>query len=149
VVRLFASLLLVLLVLLTALGGGACTRDDATAVPGVRLGMSPRDVRDRFVPGGEGTFQTHVGAGDDTVLEWTGKDGGLGFARARFEFHLGMLVAVRARTTAPIDAEQVSLTPRTVTVRAPAEGGGTSLVVLARDCPTHKDEAEGWASKTR
>jgi hypothetical protein len=132
-----------------ALGLG-CTRDEASeALPNVRLGMAPRDVRDRFKPAGEGSWQTALGTGDDTVLEWTAREPGAPIAQARFEFHLGMLVAIRARTNEPSSKESVALTPKTVTVRAPAREGGTSVTVLARDCPTHKDEAESFASRAR
>jgi hypothetical protein len=111
--------------------------------------MSPRDVRARFAEGGQGTWQTNVGAGDETVLEWTAREDGARIAEARFEFHLGMLVAVRARLAEPIAEERVETTPRTVTVRAPGEAGGTKLTVLVRDCPTHGDEAATWAAKAR
>ena len=116
-------------------------------MPNVRLGMAPRDVRERFRPGGEGTWQTALGTGDDTVLEWTSRDAKSPVAQARFEFHLGMLVAIRARTTETSRREEVSSTPKTVTVKAPAREGGSSITVLARDCPTHKDEAESFAAK--
>jgi hypothetical protein len=66
---------------------------------------------------------------------------------ARFEFHLGMLVAIRARFRESSSREDVALTPKTVTLRAPAPEGGTNVTVLARDCPTHKDEAESLAAK--
>lgn len=141
--RLLASSLLAL----TLLFGGACTRDEKEAVPNVRLGMAPRDVRERFRPGGEGSWQTALGSGDDTVLEWTARDAESPVAEARFEFHLGMLVAIRARLNESVSREDVSTTPKTVTSRGPAREGGTSVTVLARDCPTHKDEAESLASK--
>ncbi len=128
--------------------GTACTREDKNeAIPNVRLGMAPRDVRSRFQPGGEGSWQTAVGAGDDTVLEWTSHDPKSSVAQARFEFHLGMLVAIRAHTNDALPAEQVSATSKTVTLRAPAHEGGTNITVLARDCPTHKDEADALAIK--
>ena len=112
--------------------------------------MAPRDVRDRFDGGGEGVWQTKVGGGagasDDTVLEWNASGATTRATRARFEFHLGMLVAVRAHLREPIETSKVDLTPKTVTVRAP-EGGGTDVTILARDCPTHHDEAEALAAK--
>ncbi len=138
-----------LLLALTLLFGAACTRDEKEAVPHVRLGMAPRDVRERFQPGGEGTWQTALGAADDTVLEWTARDAKAPVAQARFEFHLGMLVAIRARLNETVSREDVSATAKTVTLKAPAPEGGTSVTVLARDCPTHKDEAESLASKAR
>jgi hypothetical protein len=127
----------------------SCTAAEPDMVPNVRLGMAPRDVRDRFKPGGDGTWQTALGKGDDTVLEWTGTDPKARLSRARFEFHNGMLVAIRARAPEPSARELVSATKMTVSVRAPAPEGGTNVTVLARDCPTHHDEAEGLASRAR
>ncbi len=144
-------LLLVVIALLAACDA-ACGRDAPNeVVPGVRLGMAPRDVRDRFDGGGEGAWQTKVGGGgvgasDDTVLEWNASGEKARATSARFEFHLGMLVAVRAHLREPIGASRVDLTPKTVTVRAP-EAGGTEVTILARDCPTHHDEAEAFAAK--
>lgn len=142
----FRAFLLAVVLALTA-----CTRIETDAVPNVRLGMAPRDVRDRFEPGGEGTWQTSVGAAaDDTALEWKTKGGPSRVKDARFEFHLGMLVAIRATTSEPAPAgEQISTTRNTVTVRRAAPGGGTEIAVLARDCPTHRDEAERLAAKAR
>lgn len=130
---------------------GACTRIEPDAIPNVKLGMAPGDVRDRFEPGGPGGWQTSVGKAEgDTALEWKAKDASAKVREARFEFHLGMLVAVRATTNeAPPSAEKVSATPATVTVRRAANGGGTELAVLSRDCPTHKDEAASLATKAR
>ncbi len=119
--------------------------------------MTPRDVRERFAVG-EGSWTTTVGAGDDTVVDWTAardtsgqgsaKAGGASVAHARFEFHLGMLVAVRADLAGGAAAERISVTPRTVTVRRGEPSGGASLTVLARDCPTHKAEASAWVAKS-
>lgn len=128
----------------------ACTRLETEAVPHVKLGMAPKDVRDRFEPGGEGTWHASVGkAADDTAIEWRANDVQASKTKdARFEFHLGMLVAVHATTRDPAPAsEQVTVTPTTVSVRRAATGGGTEIEVLARDCPTHKDEAERLAKK--
>ena len=138
-----------------ALAQGGCAREAASDVlPGVRLGMSPRDVRERFDRGAEGAWQTKVGAGsgDDTVLEWSAAVPTTRATHARFEFHLGMLVAVRAhlRTTA-FERERVELTAKTVALLSPgpASRGGTDVTMLARDCPTHHEEAESLASKAR
>lgn len=127
----------------------ACSREAPNeALPGVRLGMAPRDVRDRFDGGGEGTWQSKVGGGagatDDTVLEWIATGEKTRATRARFEFHLGMLVAVRAHLREPIEAQRIDLTAKTVTLRAP-DSGGTDVTILSRDCPTHHDEAEALA----
>ncbi|MBX3197687.1 MAG: hypothetical protein KF850_15235 [Labilithrix sp.] len=143
------TLLLGLIVALTLALGAGCSREERETIPNVRLGMAPRDVRGRFQPGADGSWQTALGTGDDTVLEWTSRDGRGSVTHARFEFHLGMLVAIRARLNESVSREEVSTTPKTVTVRAPAREGGATLTVLARDCPTHKDEAESLAAKSR
>jgi hypothetical protein len=134
-----------------AIGLAGCSHDPPDPIPNVRLGMAPRDVRDRFHPpnGDPGAWQTALGAGDDTVLEWTARDPQSSIREARFEFHLGMLVAIRAKTTDKLGREEITSTTKTVTVRSPAKEGGTSIAVLARDCPTHKDEAEGYVAKSR
>ena len=131
---------------------GACSAAPADPVPGVRLGMTPRDVRDRFDPEAAGTWKTNVATGpsanDDTVLEWTSSAGAekSKATDARFEFHLGMLVAVRAHLREGSTAEHIDTTPRTVTLRTP-QGGGTEVTLLARDCPTHHEEAESLAAR--
>ena len=132
-----------------ALALAACGQDAPDAIPYVRLGMAPRDVRDRFKPGGTdpGTWQTAVGQGDDTALEWTSHDTQSSLSTARFEFHNAMLVAIRAKSNAKTSKEEISTTPRTVTVKSPADGG-SEIIVLARDCPTHKDEADAFAARS-
>ncbi len=131
----------------------ACGRETANeALPGVRLGMAPRDVRDRFAPGGAGSWQTNVGGGgpgasDDTVVEWSANGDSSRVTHARFEFHLGMLVAVRAHLREAAKGEpRIETTPKTVSMLAPV-AGGTDVTLLARDCPTHHDEAESLAAK--
>ncbi len=137
------------LVLAFSLALAGCSQPEPDAIPNVKLGMSPRDVRDRFDTTGSGSWQTAVGTGDDTVLDWTAKDSSAKFAHARFEFHLGMLVAVRARSSDRATGEQIAATPKTVTLHKPDPEGGTSVVILARDCPTHKDEAEALAARAK
>jgi hypothetical protein len=125
----------------------ACTRAEPDALPNVKLGMSPRDVRDRFAE--QGSWETRVGgAADDTVLDWTSTASASSVAHARFEFHLGMLVAIHAHLREPSSADRVSTTAKTVTLRRPAEGG-TDVTVIARDCPTHHDEAESIVKSHR
>ena len=133
----------------------ACHGEPASeTLPGVRLGMSPRDVRDRFDGGAEGSWQTKVGGGagasDDTVVEWNASSDKSRVSHARFEFHLGMLVGVRAhlRPGAVKPEARTEATPKTVTVLAPV-ADGTDVTMLARDCPTHHDEAESLAAKAR
>jgi hypothetical protein len=151
--RRLLAVVVALLTLAVALFAVACNQEAANeAVPGVRLGMAPRDVRDRFQGGAEGTWQTKVGGGagasDDTVLEWNAAGETSRATHARFEFHLGMLVAVRAHLRDPVREPRVDVTAKTVTLRAPG-AGGTDVTILARDCPTHHEEAEALAAKTR
>lgn len=148
IARLLSALGLLLIAL--SIASSACSREvPSAALGGVRLGMTPRDVRDRFDGGGAGAWQTKVATvRDDTVLEWTATGEGSRATRARFEFHLGMMVAIRAHLREPIGGERVDVTPRTVTVRAPA-AGGSDVTILARDCPTHHDEAESIVVKAR
>jgi hypothetical protein len=135
----------------------ACTpAAEREPIPGVRLGMSPRDVRERFEGGADGAWQTKLGGGagatDDTVIEWSAVGVKTRASHARFEFHLGMLVAVRVhlRDPAPPRA-RIDTTPKTVTLWSPAtpSEGGTDVTILARDCPTHHDEAEALVVKLR
>lgn len=132
---------------------GCARTDGAEALPAIKLGMSPRDVRARFETATQGSWTTKIGSspGDDTILEWVAADpASAKITTAKFEFHLGMLVAIRAHLREPVAAEVVDLTAKTVTSRAPsaASGSGSDLVVLARDCPTHRDEAEAVASRS-
>jgi hypothetical protein len=138
-----------------AMSIAACRHDPASeTLPGVRLGMAPRDVRDRFEGGADGSWQTKVGGGagasDDTVVEWSAGSDRSRVSHARFEFHLGMLVAVRAhlRDGGAQPEARIEATPKTVTMLTPA-GGGTDVTMLARDCPTHREEAESLAAKAR
>lgn len=131
-----------------------CSRADAAeALPAIKLGMSPRDVRARFEPSTQGSWTTKIGSspGDDTILEWVAADTtSARITTAKFEFHLGMLMAIRAHLREPVAAEVIDLTAKTVSSRAPSgpSGPGSDLVVLARDCPTHRDEAEAVASRS-
>lgn len=94
-------------------------------------------------------WQTTLGSGAEAVLEWSAREPGTRVERARFEFHLGMLVAIRARLRGGSPAERIDATPKTVTVRRPALAGETDVTVLARDCPAHHHEAEALAARGR
>jgi hypothetical protein len=88
-----------------------------------------------------------MGQGDDTVLEWTSTTSAGAFTQARFEFHLGMLVAIRARATQGGRRENVHATAKTVTAWSVNSSGTYDVAVLSRDCPTHHDEAESLAAR--
>ena len=51
--------------------------------------------------------------------------------------------------TSTVDAARyrIAVTAKTVAIRRPDERGGVSFTVLARDCPTHRDEAATWVAK--
>lgn len=134
--------------LLAVVAVAACgRREPPETFHGVRLGMTPGDVRARFqpprgadgpaswrsVPGGEGTLEYSVPSRD--------------VPNVRFEFHSGMLVAVRA-TLEPGDSAsrgaRRDLHPGSVLVRAP-RGSAVEVTWLSRDCPTHKLEADRLA----
>ena len=127
----------------------ACGKAEPEGVPNVKLGMAPRDVRDRFAAGDQGTWQTSLPdrASDDTFLDWSSPSPTSRFDHARFEFHLGMLVAIRAHARDASSGERIDATAKTVTLRRPAAEGGTDVTVLARDCPTHKGEADALAHR--
>lgn len=99
--------------------------------------MSPRDVRDRYAQPCAGQFAVDDGAPGAMALSWEASCG-----KARFEFHAGMLVAIRASVPAddPLaKGDAVSVLPAYVIGRAPA-ADGVDLRILARDCPDHADE---------
>lgn len=114
--------------------------EEGTEVHGIALGMTPREVRERFktaVPG-----QWRFVAGDDPALEWL-PSGPSSVERARFEFHGGMLVAVRLLLSAADPAAQgarLGVSTASVLARRGLTDGRVELVLLARDCPTHAEE---------
>ena len=129
---------------------------------GARLGMSPRDVRDRFTPAG-GTWKSDAMA-DDYAIAWEPPKGALPTdpLAARFEFHMGILVAIRAKvppSAAPAQGPTYVITKaavlRRLETRSTSEGPGpvpapyTYIDVLARDCPTHHAEAEGFVESSK
>ncbi|HEX7600741.1 MAG TPA: hypothetical protein VF316_04010, partial [Polyangiaceae bacterium] len=132
----------------------------------VRLGMSPRDVRDRFTPAG-GTWKSDAMA-DDYAIVWepSRTPAPADPLEARFEFHMGILVAIRAKvppsaafaqgpryvvTKAAVLRRLETRATNESTTPAPASALYTYIDVLARDCPTHHAEAQGFvtASETR
>ncbi|CAN5267331.1 hypothetical protein BH09MYX1_BH09MYX1_49560 [soil metagenome] len=153
-----------LFVLLAFFGLSACQGETMPDVYGLRLGMTASDVRDRFWGTG-GSFKADVAA-DDYAIHWTpgasteAKDpSGKSTAfepnptAMTFEFHMGTLVAVRGQVPAGASiahgAEYVT-TKSAVLHRAAVPGGGNvSIDLLARDCPTHKAEADRFVSAAK
>lgn len=126
---------------------GCGRREAPETFHGVRLGMTPGDVRTRFrpPPGADGHAAWRSVPGGEGVLEYSVPPNEA--PKVRFEFHSGMLVAVRA-TLDPGDAAsrgpRRDLNPGSVLVREP-QGPQVTITWLSRDCPTHKDEADRLA----
>jgi len=105
----------------------------------VKLGMTPGDVRAKIdLP--PGTWRANPG--EEMTLDYSPTTGDV--PKVRFEFHSGMLVAIRA--TLPTNDPAASsipleVTPGAVISREKSGPQSTALTWLSRDCPTHKDEA--------
>lgn len=138
---------------------GGCRPREIPDFYGVRLGMSPRDVRDRFSPSG-GTWKSDAMA-DDYAIAWAPprSPAPADPLEATFEFHMGILVAIRAKvppSAAPAKGPSYVVTKggvlRRLETRPTNESPGVASVpytyidVLARDCPTHHAEAEGFVT---
>jgi len=133
------------LVLLTGLGATSLAASALAplgappSVLGLRLGATPDMVRARLT---SASFRTELG--EDVALVADGAIAADVAPGARFEFHDGQLVAVRLDLLPNHpDAHGVPLiaTPATVLARAPA-GDLVHVSLLARTCPTHREEAE-------
>lgn len=109
-------------------------------VRGVRLGMTPDQVRERFDRGAPSSWRTEIAGTDLSLIR--APSGSLD-REARFEFHEGMLVAMRFDLSADApeaSGDPITISTASVTARTRGQGGRVSLVVLARDCPTHAEE---------
>ena len=113
-----------------------------TEFHGVRLGMSAHDVREAF------DRALSVDMSDELALVWTRDEGqtfhdpALGDVQnARFEFHLGLLVAIRATgQTGRRDHHELTLSHAALRRVADDTQGRATLTLIARDCPTHAEE---------
>lgn len=113
---------------------------------GTRLGESPAAVREHFLERASGTW-TSGQVAKDFVLDWTATAARTGLVSARFEFHSGVLVAVRADldpNSPEARGEHVDSFPSHIVVRERRPDSRVNLHVLARDCPTHADEVRRW-----
>lgn len=135
------------LVLLTGLGATSLAASalaplaapSPPSVLGLRLGATPDMVRARL---GSTSFRTELG--EDVALVADAPISDDVAPGARFEFHDGQLVAVRVDLRAGHDdasGDALHATPATVLSRAP-EGDFVRVRLLARTCPTHREEAE-------
>lgn len=119
---------------------GSGSPSEMPTIRGVRLGMTADQVRQRFERGAQASWRTEIAGTDMTLIRAAG--GSLD-REARFEFHDGMLVAIRMDlpSEAPeASGDRIAISPASVTSRTIILDGRTSLAVLARDCPTHAEE---------
>jgi hypothetical protein len=125
---------------------GDTIRDDqaSTTFHGVRLGMTPSDVRARYeLPGDFRATTTEEG---DYLLDFAPDETSEASVHsARFEFHLGLLVALRAEI-APgdpwADDRGVTVTESAVRETTEESPDRVQVTLIARNCPTHADEVQ-------
>ncbi len=107
---------------------------------GIRLGMSVSAVRSGFDAAGR--FEARPNGESGWALDWRAATPGR-VRSATFEFHEGLLVAVRAE----VDREDslasrlgTTLTPGVVRRVTRRNDGAFDVLILARSCPAHADE---------
>lgn len=125
------------------------THTNRTDFHGARLGMSASSVRSAF------PRPLSVDLSGELALTWSAAsssasssvaseplvDDALGTVTdVRFEFHLGLLVAVRATGESASTETQFSLTDAAFRRVADDSQGRATLLWIARDCPTHAEE---------
>lgn len=106
----------------------------------IRFGMTPADVRATFAaPTAEGS-RWRVDSAGETALEWRG-----GNRFFRFEFHNAQLMAVRAVVESrdpSTHGRALEVSTAAVLRRVVREDGRVELTLVARDCPSHAEEAQ-------
>lgn len=118
----------------------------ADAHAGVRLGMTARQVRERFEPArAGGSWETSMGEEGLVIMDWTppattpGSSAAEG--EARFELHEGLLVAVRATVSNPeMPTQPLIVSAGAVRRHQSLEPEGARITLLARSCPVHRAE---------
>jgi hypothetical protein len=128
--------------------------DRPLVVHGARLGLGTADLRARLDVPARGAWR--VEGGDALTLTWIPDPTDPASASAavprelRFEFHDGLLVAIRARldpahplASGPPFVE----TAGSVVERSRAEESLVALTQLASDCPTHAAEARALRAR--
>ena len=117
-----------------------CAPPAPEPILGVRLGMTPTQVRDRFDPAGPGTFRSEA-MDEDFALVWE-PEADSAVRGARHEFHLGQLVAMRLTVSedAPEASGAAILTTDLSVLTRESVAEGVAITWLARSCPTHADE---------
>ena len=115
-------------------------------IHGVRLGMTATEVERRFDAAPEGRWNAAPGC-EGGALEWAPSEGASPRHPrwARFEFHEGMLVAVRLRASGDdpnARGGRLSSTTGAVLAHEPLPGGTVAIALLARGCPDQQDEIQ-------
>jgi len=127
--------------------------DNLSEFYGARLGMSASELRRGFSLPGDFRVHSDGDADGELALEWAppaGEEGSSYFSFVRFEFHQGLLVAVRADTmdpsqahlarTQPFVADAAAVLHRSVQAHRSDSTTRVRITLLSRDCPTHADE---------
>jgi hypothetical protein len=117
-------------------------------IRGVRLGLSPSQVRRQLETDGPGSFRS-IAMGEDFALVWMPDRPRGDLLRARLEFHLGQLVAARmllspraSESGGPaLSQSEASVLHRRTTSR------GVELTWIAKSCPTHAAEVRRLLSR--
>lgn len=110
-----------------------------TDLRGVRLGLSASDTRTLFQAPGPGSWSSE--SNPEPILRWKAQPGAL-IHEAIFEFHQGMLVAIRLRvdpSSTEAQGPPLEVTQARVVSRG-REGEEALVTVLSRTCPTHAPE---------
>ena len=117
--------------------------DHPFAMYGARLGLTAAQLRDDFQLAGEWALATdEVGA---LTLTWapSSVEEADAPSSAIFEFHEGLLVAMRFRVPSGASiasGDPLVVVPDAVLHREPLLGGEVEVTVIARNCPTHAEE---------
>lgn len=123
--------------------------DEPFELLGARPGMTQDDVREHFRPPRRGTYRAETGK--DPKLVWTAT-GGPPEEHVVFEFHGGLLVAIRARlkdSDPALAVDPIRVTETSVLTRSSDGDGTVQLTWLSRLCPVHKAEANAAAERAR
>ena len=119
--------------------------DVPSAFHGTRLGMSVADVRSRFDAREAGVFHARPDVASACSIEWTQTptERPTGVRSATFEFHEGLLVAVRAvvdRSDALTHQTGLTVTSGTVRRVSSRPDAAFDVLLLSRACPAHAAE---------
>ena len=127
--------------------------DNLTEFYGARLGMTASDLRRSFSLPGDFRVHSDGDASGELAVEWApsaSETPASPVMSARFEFHQGLLVAIRADVidaeqaemarTQPFVANAAAVLHRQAEATSPDSTSRVRITLLARDCPTHAEE---------